>query len=228
MKKSPGNLGNAAEFAGFFPDKKKGYQNVPKTQHPLGDNPMTAFNRPLFAAIAILSGGALCIISFLLIGKASADNRMDSKDPATMPSSLKQSAVYLYFADKGNSFLIAEKRVFSNSDNPAELGTLIVKALVDGPKEELMRTIPEGTTLRAFYIAQDGTAYLDFSNVITEQHPGGCKSELITIYSIVNSLILNIPEIEAVKILLEGLESNTLAGHIDLKLPFRANMLLIR
>jgi hypothetical protein len=48
------------------------------------------------------------------------------------------------------------------------------------------------------------------------------------VYSIVNSLILNVTDIEAVKILIEGQESITLAGHIDLQQPLKANMLLIR
>jgi hypothetical protein len=61
-----------------------------------------------------------------------------------------------------------------------------------------------------------------------ENHPGGIKLELITIYSIVNSLILNIPAIDAVKILIGGREALTLAGHVDLRFPFKANMLLIR
>jgi len=39
---------------------------------------------------------------------------------------------------------------------------------------------------------------------------------------------LNIPEIHAVKILIGGRESMTLAGHIDLRFPLKANMLLIR
>jgi hypothetical protein len=50
----------------------------------------------------------------------------------------------------------------------------------------------------------------------------------MTIFSIVNSLILNIPEVDAVKILIEGRESMTLAGHIDLRSSFKANLLLIR
>ncbi len=139
-----------------------------------------------------------------------------------------QSVVHLYFADRENRFLIAEDRALLPPDEPADLGRTIIKELIGGPREGLMQTIPARTDLRAFYITQDGTAYVDLTREITEKHPGGVKSELLTIYSIVNTLILNIPEINTVKILIGGGESPTLAGHIDLRLPFKADMLLIR
>ena len=66
------------------------------------------------------------------------------------------------------------------------------------------------------------------SDGVKEGHSGGVKSELFTIYSMVDSLVLNIPEIHAVKFLINGKESMTLNGHIDLRFPFKANMLLIR
>ena len=50
----------------------------------------------------------------------------------------------------------------------------------------------------------------------------------ITIFSIVNSLILNVPQIKTVKFIKGGREALTLAGHIDIRLPFKANMLLVR
>jgi len=136
--------------------------------------------------------------------------------------------VHLYFSDSDNSFLISEGRSIPARIRPESLGFQIIEGLLDGPQQDLERTIPEGTLLRGFYILQDRIAYVDLSREIREHHPGGAKSELMTIYSIVNSLILNIPEVETVKILVEGKEEGTLAGHVDLRFPFQANMLLVR
>ena len=136
--------------------------------------------------------------------------------------------VHLYFSDSDNSFLISEERSLPARNRPEALGVLIVEALLEGPKQVLERTIPEGTTLRGFYILKNRTAYVDLSREIQAGHPGGAKSELMTIYSMVNSLILNVPEIESVKILVEGKEETTLAGHVDLRFPLRANMLFVR
>lgn len=136
--------------------------------------------------------------------------------------------VHLYFSDSDNAFLVSEERSLSASIRPETLGFQIMNALLEGPKQTLEPTIPEGTLLRGFYILKNRTAYVDLSRELREGHPGGAKSELLTIYSMVNSLILNIPEIETVKILVEGKEETTLAGHVDLRFPFRANMLFIR
>ena len=91
-----------------------------------------------------------------------------------------------------------------------------------------MRTLPEATTVRALYRIDEQTVCLDLDEAVREQHPGGSQTELLTIYSLVNTLILNLPEMDRVKILIGGREAVTLAGHVDLQFPFRADMLLIR
>ena len=186
-------------------------------------------NRRFYAVIfSVIAGIAICMI--FLDGSA-ASQGMDSAEQNTKSTEAKnsvKSVVHLYFADKNNSFLKAEERVFLHSKNPAEFGEAIIEALIDGPRTGLMKTIPEGSKLKAFYITGDETAYVDMSDGVKEGHSGGVKSELFTIYSVVDSLVLNIPEIHAVKFLINGKEVMTLNGHIDLRFPFKANMLLIR
>lgn len=147
-------------------------------------------------------------------------NEAERSDPGAM--------VHLYFADRDALFLIAEGRQVKNQEDPVALGRQIVEGLLKGPQKALARTMPVGVALKAFYLAPNHVAVVDLSGEIKENHSGGAKSELLTIYSLVNSLILNIPEIEAVKLLIDGREASTLAGHIDLRSPFKANMLLVR
>jgi len=179
----------------------------------------------IFAAFTIIVGSAFAFFVFILPAISSEPDTFATSIEAKYP---EKSIIHLYFANKENSFLIAEKRLLVQPDGPAQMGKLIIESLIKGPKEGLMRTISSDATLRALFVTEDKTAYADFSPVIREKHPGGCKSEIITIYSIVNSLILNIPEIDMVKILIDGRESITLAGHIDLRFPLKADMLLVR
>ncbi|MBL7178636.1 MAG: GerMN domain-containing protein [Desulfobacterales bacterium] len=179
-----------------------------------------------FAVLAITVICTFGLVVFNTLERAAALDRLDQNTQIDLTRHADTAVVHLYFSDKENSYLTAEEQNLVHSNNPAEFGQTIIEALIQGPREGLMRTIPAGTILRALYVTSDGIAYVDLT--LKDAHPGGIQTELMTIYSIVNSLILNISGINAVKILIDGRESMTLAGHVDLRFPFKANMLLIR
>ena len=143
-------------------------------------------------------------------------------------SKSKNKIAHLYFSDLDEQFLKAEERALPQYQTMTETAESVIEALIAGPKENLSPTIPEGTNLLSIYLTPNKTAYVDFDETITEKHPGGSTSELLTIYSIVNTLTLNFSEIENVKILVRGRERKVLAGHVSIQQPLSANLLLIR
>lgn len=181
----------------------------------------------VFGFIAISTGIAV-VVYWVYQTKPVPATHSNHRGPTIETRQQQTSVAHLYFADKDSSFLVAERRVLRHAEGPTNFGRKIVEALINGPSDGYTRTIPQNTVLRALYITADGICYVDVSAAIKESHPGGVQSELLTLYSLVNSLILNIPEIKAVKILIDGHESMTLAGHIDVQDPIKANMLLIR
>ena len=186
-------------------------------------------NRTILAAIGILFiGGAICLIFQDANAQWAQLNLEDSVSRPAGSTQSKRSAAHLYFGDRDNYYLMSEQRVISHSADSVAYARSIVEALIKGPQTSLVRTIASDTKLRAIYIIPDGVCYVDLSQAVGKDHPGGCNSELLTIYSVVNSLILNVPEIKRVKLLIDGKEVQTLAGHIDLAFPLEANMLLIR
>jgi spore germination protein GerM len=84
--------------------------------------------------------------------------------------------------------------------------------------------VPPGTTLRALFVTANGEAYIDFSREIAAAHPGGSLDELLTVYTIVNALTVNLPAVSAVQVLVNGKEVDTLAGHVDLRRPLAKNL----
>ncbi len=54
---------------------------------------------------------------------------------------------------------------------------------------------------------------------MVRNHPGGSNAEIMTIYSIVDSICKSFPEIRMVQFLIEGKVVDTLKGHIDVSLP---------
>lgn len=143
------------------------------------------------------------------------------------PASSVDFPVYLYFSDNTNQYLLGEERPGLGSDDPVVFCRQIIDALIQGPFSGLARTIPPETEIRAIYIDHK-TVYVDLTREVAASHPGGILSELMTIYSIVNTLVLNVNEVDQVKILIAGQEADTLSGHIDIRFPLNADMLLIR
>ena len=141
---------------------------------------------------------------------------------------MNQVEAYLYFASSDGSYLSSERRHILHPGDSAGFGERIVQELLKGPQGNLNRTIPDQASLLAFYISDDGIAYVDFSPEIKELYPGGSHSEYLTIYSIVNTIVYNVPDIKAVKILVSGNESTTLAGHIGIGSPIKADMVMVR
>jgi len=123
--------------------------------------------------------------------------------------------VNLYFSDSQAMYLVAEKRKISQAPS---LARQAVVELIKGPESsDLYPTIPEGTQVNEVYIVDD-IVYIDLSEEIFKNHPGGSSGELMTVYSIVNTLT-EIPMIKGVQILVEGNEMKSLVGHIDISMP---------
>ncbi len=80
--------------------------------------------------------------------------------------------------------------------------------------------IPRGVILRELFVTSQGVAYLDLSQEVVSNHPGGSSAEELTVFSFSQTLIANFPAIKTVKILVEGREVQTLAGHLDLTIPY--------
>ena len=123
--------------------------------------------------------------------------------------------VNLYFSDSQAMYLVSEKRKIPQSTS---LVKQVVVELIKGPdSSDLYSTIPEGTRVNEVYIADD-IVYVDLSEEVFKNHPGGSSGELMTVYSIVNSLT-EISPIKGVQILVEGNERNSLVGHVDISMP---------
>jgi spore germination protein GerM len=92
------------------------------------------------------------------------------------------------------------------------------EAGAEGP--EFIPPLPSGTSLRAAFVGDDGTAYVSLSSELTKGPAGGSRRELAAVYSVVNSLVQSLPEIERVQFLVEGREIESVGGHLDARFPF--------
>jgi hypothetical protein len=73
-----------------------------------------------------------------------------------------------------------------------------------------------GSEIRDVYLVDPGLAVIDINAAFADGHRSGVLVEELTVVSLVQTLSANIPGITRVKILVEGNERDTLAGHADL------------
>ncbi len=140
----------------------------------------------------------------------------------------EKKGVLLYFSDREGQYLIGEKREIQQRDDVEEEAEEIVNELIKGPKGKLIPTLPPKTKLLDVEMDEDHVAKVNFNETLSKDHPGGSSAEMMTLYSVVNSLTLNLPQIKSVQILIEGKALETIAGHLSLKKPISPKPDLIR
>jgi germination protein M len=151
--------------------------------------------------------------------------------PAEAPSFISEQnrrEVSLFFQEADSEYLGAERRKIFLTTSLADQAKQIVVELINGPQEPgLLPTLPPQTSLRGLYLDRRGSAYVDLSSEAADLHPGGTGEEIATIYSLVDSLIYNLPEIKRVRILINGEERETLKNHLDLRRDYRKDMSIV-
>jgi hypothetical protein len=73
-----------------------------------------------------------------------------------------------------------------------------------------------GSDVRSVYLVDPGLAVIDLNAAFANGHRSGVLEEELTVTSVIQTLTANIPGILRVKILVDGHERETLAGHADL------------
>jgi hypothetical protein len=76
--------------------------------------------------------------------------------------------------------------------------------------------LPAGADIRSVYLVDPGLAVIDINAAFADGHRSGVLSEELTVASMIQTLSANLPGILRVKILVEGQQRDTLAGHADL------------
>lgn len=135
---------------------------------------------------------------------------------ALQPNNGATQFATLYFPSLNDGKVLAESRPITWAQGGADRVRQIVLALAEGSHQGYGRVLPASTTVRAVFLAADGTAYVDLSNDILSDFEPGIQSETLAVYSIVNSIATNIPSVKRVQFLIQGQEVETLDGHADL------------
>jgi spore germination protein GerM len=143
-----------------------------------------------------------------------------------LPKEMRE--ITLYFSDGEGEYLIGENRKIVKKKQVGEEAKETIIELIHGPKGRLIPTLPTRTRLLTLQIDDTGVAKVNFSPALSNDHPGGSSAEMMTVYSIVNSLAVNFSQIKRVQILIDGKPIETLRGHLSLRKPVSPKLDLIQ
>jgi len=197
-------------------------------------------SRPLFLFAAGVASAAL--FGWLVMSALGSLLRTPAAPPAdvsaTPPAVAPPEAVpppagprikaTLYFASADGQRLVGVEREVPLAEGTVAQARVLVNALLQAEAPEpLSSIVPAGTTLRGVYVSARNEIFVDLDGSVRTRHPGGSMQELLTVYGLVNTLLVNLPTMTEVQILVDGREADTLAGHVDLRRPLRKNDALI-
>ena len=156
-------------------------------------------------------------------GVPAADAEPAPAAAADKPAVPKIKAI-LYFASEDGLHLVPTEREVPLAEGAVAQARSILEAQLSAEAPApLVTTIPKGAALRGIFVSERNEVFVDLDPAIRASHPGGTQQELMTVYTIVNAILTNLPDLQEVQILIGGQEADTLAGHVDLRRPLRKN-----
>ena len=160
-----------------------------------------------------------CLVIALFFGVMIWGKYRASRDlptaPELKPPVGKRTAV-LFFVSDGTR-LAREARELDPCNGAEACLKDVLEELVNGPVGEFDESLPDGTVINAVRIYAD-KADIDLNKTFVEALPSGSSAEMLAVYSIVNTVATNFPEISMVKLSIDG-DGKSILPHLDLSDP---------
>jgi hypothetical protein len=178
----------------------------------------------MFAVLALVAV-ALGFYALHLRHRVVGDEQAaEQSQPVTPLGNGPPEAVTLYVANDGDGTLRKTQVNVGLPQERSERARAVLRALLaQYLKPASPHPIGNGSDVRLVYLMDDGTAIVDTNTSFADAHPSGVLAEELTVASVVLTLNANDTKITKVKILVNGQERDTLAGHADLRRFYEAS-----
>lgn len=184
--------------------------------------------RPLvimFVVLTLVAGG-LAIYARHLRNRVALEEQRLTEQPKVVlpPASGPTSPVTLYVASDSEGSLHRITDDVSLPEERSERARAILRALLARyGQDSSAHAIGTGADVLDVFLLGSDTAVVNTSVGFADSHPSGVLAEELTIASVVLTLNGNDPRISRVKILVDGKERETLAGHANLSRFYTAS-----
>ena len=172
----------------------------------------------VLVAFLLLIAGAIALWSDSPMSLSRSAARRAS-EPTRPRSGGTRKTVMLFFLARDQNILQEEAREIEGGTTTTEDAKRTVEELVKGPESEMKATMPPAAQIHNLFVDSSGTAYVDFNRELREGLSGGAQEEVSAVFSIVDTLTFNFPQIKQVQILIEGGEISTLRGSLNTRTP---------
>jgi hypothetical protein len=176
--------------------------------------------RHLIIGVAVMLAVVLGIGVFLWRMRGhvvSAPTSVTDARPVAPPPTGPTEAVTLYVAYDDSGTLRAESVRVGLSAGRQQRAEEILRSLINFYLDKSSpHPLAPGSEVRSVYLVEPGLAVIDMNAAFADGHRSGILVEDLTVASLIQSLVANVGGIARVRILIEGKERETLAGHADL------------
>ena len=172
----------------------------------------------MFLVLLLIASGLALYAHYLRGRVAQEEQRLAAQQAAMLPpAGGPTTPVVMYVASDAEGTLRRQQESLALPEERSEraraiLRALLAKYLAAGSTHP----IGAGSDVRDVFLLGSDTAVVDTTAGFADSHPSGVLAEELTIASLVETLNANDPRITRVKILVDGKERETLAGHADL------------
>jgi len=177
------------------------------------------------AGLVVLSASALGV---LLLAAACQRKKVEIPVNVNLANKVALRGVRLYY-ESSRMRLIAEARSIPLPESPAAAIPVVVRELIKGPVAQTsLRLFPGDTVVRGAYLLPEGTVVVDLGGpTLTQGWETGSHQELMAIASLAQTVTSNFAEARRVRIVINGTQAETLAGHLSLSRSFEATPSLV-
>jgi hypothetical protein len=169
------------------------------------------------AGVTLAAVFVLGIYAGRMRGRVAQTPAVADTRPVAPPVSGPTEPVTLYVAYDDPGILRAQSATIALASARQQRAEEVLRALLEiYLSKNSPHVLPVGGDLRAIYLVTPGIAVIDLNSAFANGHRSGVLEEELTVTSLIQTLNANVPGILRVKILVDGNDRETLAGHADL------------
>jgi len=176
--------------------------------------------RHFVIAMAVLLIAVLALTGYAWhMRKTAASTPVASTDtrPLAPPMAGPSEQVTLFVAHDNDGSLRAESAQIPMPSGRQQRAEELLRSLLSLYLDKSSpHVLGAGADVRAVFLVDPGVAVIDLNSAFADKHRSGVLVEELTIASLIHTISGNTPGIQKVKILVDGNERETLAGHADL------------